>query len=468
MNLRTKLTVLNLFCLAITTANAQTYTTTTSSTDAAATASEQTTQTILNWAALLGYDASGTTTPTIASTQLTDYSSASTFETLLYNTFLGTIPTTTSPVTTSSSSSNSSASTPGFPFVPSQLSTYANNSLSNLTFMNYGSQGSQNSLITANPLVDQPPYQADPVSQSIYNILGTPDVSYCTNATTGAVTNPTNPNSTSAACSTLNSTLFQNQIVENVIGSLPDQNTFYSIQGNANLIPQLNGNSLIAPLDYSSDPLSIPQGSNQSTPGLTGQTQAQLAANFIRYVSGSTLPTILPSMTAYQTLYSSATNPNSTDPVGQAWAQAVLSTYLTSLRTYAAQTSVGISNLYYILSRRIPQQPTSGSTSTPTSQALNEYNMATWRIFQTPSSTGATNQWIDKINSASPAAVQKEMAMLLAEINYQLYLDRQIQERILFTNSVSLLQASKAAQPDPNLTNINTSAPNQSTYQNTN
>lgn len=52
-----------------------------------------------------------------------------------------------------------------------------------------------------------------------------------------------------------------------------------------------------------------------------------------------------------------------------------------------------------------------------------------------------------------PATVQKEIAVLLAEINYQMYLDRQIQERILLTNSIMLLQNLKAAQPTADFSN---------------
>ena len=80
-----------------------------------------------------------------------------------------------------------------------------------------------------------------------------------------------------------------------------------------------------------------------------------------------------------------------------------------------------------------------------------------WRLANGGDST--TEQWVQKINTASSATVQKEIAILLSEINYQLYLDRQIQERMLLTNSVSLLQATKASQPNSDLTNQNYMAP---------
>lgn len=455
-------------------------------------------QYILNWAAYLGYDLSSTTQPSVASTQLTDPSDTSVYESQLFNSFFGSIPTTTLPSSGSSSSTNNSV---GLPFAPNAENTTVMNSQSNLTFKNYngGSQqdNSQAVSINASSLVDQPPYQADPVTQALFNILGTPDVSYCLSdpntPTQSGVLNGTNPNNTSGQGNQpcpIAPTLFRNQVVENAIGSLPTANSFYTIQYNANLIPQLNSNSLIAPLSYSNNPISSSSGSaNQhGTPGLVGQNQADLAANFIRYVSGSVIPTVLPNYNVYQTLYSNATS--STASAGQvAQAQAILSSYLTNLRVYAAQSSVGMSNLYYILSRRLAQ-PGQGNNQTVPSQAFNEYQMATWRIptqALSPSSgsgsgssgggsgssggsagggsggsgsspSNNSNQWISKINTASPATVEKEIAILLSEINYQLYLDRQIQERLLMTASVSLLQGVKATQPNSDLSNQITSA----------
>ncbi len=188
--------------------------------------------------------------------------------------------------------------------------------------------------------------------------------------------------------------------------------------------------------------------------GLTAKSQAQQALNFIRYASAQVTPPSLPKLSAYSELWNQATaKPNSAgyNEVQQKQAAATLSSYFNNLRVYAAQTSVGVSNLYYILSKRLPQNMSADqSNANITSQALNEFNMATRRLFDpTASNTpGQPNQqWIKQINDASPATVQKEIAILLAEINYQMYLDRQIQERILLTNSIMLLQNLKAAQP---------------------
>ena len=76
--------------------------------------------------------------------------------------------------------------------------------------------------------------------------------------------------------------------------------------------------------------------------------------------------------------------------------------------------------------------------------------MATWRLFN----FGQQNQqqtWKDSINSASEATVQKEIAILLAEINYQMYLSRQQEERVLLTNSMIELLVANMNKPSSNL-----------------
>jgi intracellular multiplication protein IcmX len=69
-------------------------------------------------------------------------------------------------------------------------------------------------------------------------------------------------------------------------------------------------------------------------------------------------------------------------------------------------------------------------------------------------------EWVKNLNKSSSVTVQKEIAILLAEINYQMYLDRQIQERILMTNSIMLLQNMKSSQPSPPNSSDETSSNN--------
>ncbi|STX40966.1 IcmX (IcmY) [Legionella donaldsonii] len=330
------------------------------------------------------------------------------------------------------------------------------NTFANLIYAAYSSVDSATQP-SASKLIDQQTYQNDPVSQAVLNILGTPDYSYCLKNDNVTVMNPCN----------YPSTVFnQNQVMANVLGGtpgaigdssgIPDPETFFSYDYNQPFLSQLNANSLMGPLVYSttnSDSASTSSSGNTQNQGLTATNQVQQAANFIRYATGAVAPASLPNYSQYSALFSQAQVPENTTPnLQQLQAQSALGAYLMNLRIYAAQTSVGISNLYYILGKRIQQTPptaTGGTGSTPTSQALTEFNMATWRLYNPDQSVNT--MWTAQINNASAATVQKEIATLLAEINYQLYLSRVQQERILLTNTMLLIQNARAAQPSSSL-----------------
>jgi intracellular multiplication protein IcmX len=294
-------------------------------------------------------------------------------------------------------------------------------------------------------LIDQPPYQADPVSQSVMNILTTPDYTYCLNKDGTEVT----------ACTYKAGTLNSNDVMIKAIGNLPGPEDFFSYDQQVQpLLSQLNINSLLSPLLYTTtSPATGTTTSGTAPPkgrGLEAQSQAQQAVNFIRYTLGALVPLRLPSRSEYEALYIRAVNIDKNVSDVEQWrAQAVLAAYFGNLRSYAAQSSVAASNLYYILSRRLPQsQGTSGATQQQTSQALSEFTMATRRLYNPDQSENT--QWLAQINLASAATVQKEIAGLLAEINYQLYLSRQQQERILLTNTILLLQNARLI-PGPSL-----------------
>lgn len=339
-------------------------------------------------------------------------------------------------------------------FVPSTNTTYSLlNALANTTFPSFNTVSSQQtSSVTVNPAIDQTPFQQDPVSQAVLNTLGTPNTSYCMSfdgttwtggpSTTGAASNEPYPK-----CQFLN----QYQVMSNVIGNLPTTYQYYTGDYNQQFLSQLNSNTLIAPLLYSTTApntnttSSSPQ-SLSTNGGLPAQSQMQQAANFIRYAAGDVSPGSLPALKDYSTLYSQAMNTQNNITLDvQMKAQATLASYFTKLRSYAAVTSVAYSNLYYVLSKRLPQNTSGSDSSSATSQALNEFTMATWRLYTPGGNTNAN--WLNQINQAPPATVEKEMVTLLAEINYQLYLTRQQQERLLLTNTMLLLVNARTAQP---------------------
>lgn len=357
------------------------------------------------------------------------------------------------------------------------INTLINNTFTSPNTTYNSAQGSQG--VSASPLIDQPTFQADPVSQSILNILSTPSYSFCMNNNGQGWGNiPCTPQGAQGGSPQL--TNFA--VMENVIGpNIPSTQVFASTTYNQLFVNQLNSNSLLAPLLYATNSSSSTSPLDMSGIGSTyanvqkaggplmAQTQAQEAANFVRYAIAAVTPPLLPQYYDYDQMYIKATGKGNVSQNDQLMAAGAITNYLTNLRVYAAQTSVGISNLYYIMSKRMPQtpsttmtnsNPSTGSNQTPTSQALSEYNMATWRLYDpTPISSGSQStgsapsgapngQWLTMINQASSDTVQKEMVTLLAEINYQLYLNRQQEERILLTNSTILLLNLRTAVPN--------------------
>lgn len=298
---------------------------------------------------------------------------------------------------------------------------------------------------------DMVEYSTDPISQSLVNILATPSRSICMAATLNGSNNSNAKDPTIVNCSSSPLVKYQEAIAYEVMGKMPNPNNAYSV--NTDLINQLNSNTLIAPMIYS-----INNGnpnSNTSGKGLQATNQAQEAENFIRYASSAVSPPRQIDETTFTALLSQATKTASTPQEIQASLDALsaLSGYFVGMRSYTAQVSVGIGNLYHLLAKRMPQT-VGGATGTTTSQAYNEYVMATKRLYNpAPAATGGpqtpNTQWVDNINTASPATVQKEIAILLSEINYQLYLSRQQEERLLLTNTAMLFQLAHLVIPPP-------------------
>lgn len=312
------------------------------------------------------------------------------------------------------------------------------NDQANVVFQDYASPGAASG-VSAVENFDQKNYQQDPVSQYVLNIIGTPDWSNCSDS------------SSSEDCLSVDKVM--TTVLQDVTkdGLLPGEYDYYSYENNSKFLSQLNGNTLIAPLLYSTKS-NEEQGGN----GLPAKSQIEQAQDFIRYATEAVMP--LPSMTQadYSKLYSLAYPPtdsdgnysSSVDATNTINAKVGLAKYLLGLRVYAAKASVPIGNLYHILGKRMAQTSSSsdGSTSSTTSEALNEFKAATWRQFDPDKQS--SDQWIQKINSASAATVQKEIAILLSEMNYQMYLNRQEQERLLLTQSLLLLQQLSVNKPN--------------------
>lgn len=342
----------------------------------------------------------------------------------MVNSFLGAVPMTISDQTSDDDNT----------FVPSVVSFAKSiNDKANATFTKFGSP--QKGDIRVNELMDQKEYQQDPVSQALLNILTTPDSSWCRYGTDEKKVDL-------KKCPLL----FRDKIIGNVIGEIPQ--FFIGYKENKQVLSQLNSNSLTAPLMYSLKPTAAAGNNSQN---LTS-TQASQAANFVKYAISDVLPLqLIPydeAMDLYRHYYEVVKNGSTQEK--DIRAKDTLEIFLASLRVYAAQRSVAISNLYDIMSRRVSQAPKSDAgQAQPTSEALSEFTMAAWRLKNIGDGKegGPSQDWIKHINKASSETVQKEIALLLAEMNYQMYLSRQQQEKLLLTNTMILIQNMKGNEP---------------------
>jgi intracellular multiplication protein IcmX len=378
-------------------------------------ADDQTDEYILKWAAFTGYNLSNDPPSSPLSTLINATNTALAEQYSLFTLF--------GALTVNAFNSNLSA------FAPSD-SVYGKllNPLANTTFANYKTPSSTSS-VSISALIDQPANpQNDPVSQFITNVLTTPNLSYCLN------------NDGTKWLDSCPYPLYDSEVTANVLGKpLPGPTDYFNYAYNQNVIPQLNSATLLTPLMYSTTSNDSQSGSsnqNTSTAGLTASNQLQDATNFIRYLSGALIkPMESAHFNDYNDAYTIATDATGTLSVTNiTTAQNSILNYLADLRTYSAQMSVAMNNLYGILSSRIPQKQTDGST---TSSALSLFQLATRRLYDP--NVNSNNQWINQINQASNATVNKEIATTLADILYMLYVLHQDNERQLLTSSTQLM-----------------------------
>ncbi|MBP6918818.1 MAG: hypothetical protein KBB94_07880 [Legionellaceae bacterium] len=293
---------------------------------------------------------------------------------------------------------------------------------------------------------DQKNYQYNPVNQSIVNSLANPDTSLCADD--------------GSNCNSQNQVMYTalQDVVDSSTKYLPSETQFFTNTIVSKFASQLNVDTLLGPFIFSTAAVQT-----SAKGGLPSSNQLQVAANYIRNVTNAVIPPDSMSSTDYQALFKTATTEITSSMISDGSdlpikaARHDLMNYLLRRNVYVAQTSLPTSNFYRSLDARMPQtvSSTDGTTSTSTSQAFNEFVMATWRLYSPTAASGA--QWVDKINTASAATTQKEIAIILSEINYQIYLSRQTQERLLLTNSLIALQSAANNQPNNRTTSVSVS-----------
>lgn len=321
----------------------------------------------------------------------------------------------------------------------------------NQTFPNYGTatKFNKNGIEKVNALkgYDQSSFMPSPSEQNVQDLLSSPPSTISANITSyDALSAALNkPCSDNANCvypfwqlSNGGGIPFKNS--DNPL-SYPSLFQLSSGSTNQQLVPSLSFDSLVGPLVYVPNAKEDTGGSDSddkksSNLGLFGKDPATQADSFIRYASGSVLPLAKPSLNDYNALIKTITN-KSTPVAQKAAGVAQLNAYRLMLRSYAAQTSVGVSNLYHLMGKRMVNKKNNSA-----SQAELEFQMATSRLASAKKSGAQDSQsdWLTNLKQATPAEVQRQTAILLAEMNYQLYLSRMSQERLLATMSVLQLQ----------------------------
>lgn len=318
---------------------------------------------------------------------------------------------------------------------------------------------------TPTPYLDAPldsSNSINPLSQSLLNILSiTPDSNCINTSQNNSLISPCafnyiesteyaaalgfqNPSSilTSSTSQTGDCTDGLCNIANFITATFLNPNTGSQNGSQAYLLKQIDSSLFLSPLIYDTESLSSQTQSSSEGQGLSNNSQMQAASNYVKYVSGTLFPKSLADQSTINTKNDTISNTNNNYQTRMKAFHDLLG-YILGLRVYAAQMSLPMQNFYESLAKRMVL-PTDSSSSQKTSQALNEFVMASYRLY-TPSSSNdggaATSAWQDMINSASPATVQKETALILAEINYQLYQMRQQQEKLLLIQSSQLMNS---------------------------
>ncbi len=271
----------------------------------------------------------------------------------------------------------------------------------------------------------------------------------------GSVNTATTVMNSLTASATSNQSLFEQAMAQYFPFSSDSKNT-YSFNAKAsggNLfevgnqdqsnVAALSFDTMLQPTQYNE---SYFKSSNSNNPPL----------DYLKYVTNYYSPTPKIDFSAL------TTSGGKNSQLNQAFQQSNVLEYLYKIRRLEAVSSVGISNLYYLYSERVPQKtkdllkniPDEDLKNLPSNLqkyasplALQKW-IATHRLSSESSGSNGSDSsvtpWVQSIENATPATLQREMVYLLAEIQQQLFKQRMINERILATLSVQQLQSSSA------------------------
>lgn len=121
-----------------------------------------------------------------------------------------------------------------------------------------------------------------------------------------------------------------------------------------------------------------------------------------------------------------------------------LARYLTSLRIYAAMQSVGLSNLYQFYAERLPSNVPDDDKNKALVMGLQGINLPNASQLQVENYMATRRltdpQWVASLSNDSPAALLRQIAILMAENLLESYNNRMATERLTVTMSMIELQ----------------------------
>jgi len=213
---------------------------------------------------------------------------------------------------------------------------------------------------------------------------------------------------------------------------------------------------LVKPYDYASlmnkDMYQAPSSNKPSTEAINAQS-------FINYITGVYNP--IPGID-FSVLFKAKAGGSDNTKLMQALQIPEVQKYFVAMRRYVSFVSVALSNFNYLYSQRqalptnkviqqggvIPGFSTAQNLPPQFQKqvsrlALDRW-MATRRLVWNKADNGSLkNSWYNKIEQATPATLQRENVLLLAEIRYELFKMRMVQERTLATMSAIELENAK-------------------------
>ena len=229
---------------------------------------------------------------------------------------------------------------------------------------------------------------------------------------------------------TLNSLLNKSDQQTVVFASIPANDVFIAPILGFSFRPQatnfslgndsLNADTLLSPINYG-------QFNTKELEKNPAYNFIQFSGDLFQPLSTISLTTVEPKLTPQQ--------------IDEIQANATFQQYRAALRAYVAAQSIGLSNLYQIMAKRIPQPGLGSSVGLVGKNNLPIADASQLQVEQYLATRRSEDpNWHRQIATASPIALQRESLLVLVDIQRQLFEMQQQNERLLATISMMQMQ----------------------------